>query len=57
MKKLFPDPFVNDTKSFMKPECSVTQCCAMMHPYKWAIADVLSGKNIFSTVDPSYNKL
>ena len=24
---------------------------------KWAIADVLSGKNIFSTVNPSYNKL
>ena len=44
----------------MKPECSVTQSSAMSfdHPYKWSIADVLSGKNIFSTADhPSYNKL
>ena len=49
----------NDTKSFMKPKCSVTQSSAMSfaHPCKWAIADVLSGKNIFSTVDPSYNEL
>ena len=35
---------VDDTKSFMKPECSVTQSSAMAHPDKWAIADVLSGK-------------
>ena len=41
-----------DPKSFMKPECSITQSNAMTHPYKWAIADVLSGKNIFTTVDP-----
>ena len=37
MKKLFSDPFINDMKSFMKPECSVTQCSTMIHPYKWAI--------------------
>ena len=38
----------NDTKSFMKPQCSVTQSSAMSfaHPYKWATADVLSRKNI-----------
>ena len=41
----------NDTKSFMKPEYSVTQSSAMSfdHPYKWSTADVLSRKNIFST--------
>ena len=48
---------VNDAKSFVKPECSVTQSYAMTHPHKWAIANVLSGKKIFSTVDPSYNEL
>ena len=48
---------VNYTKSLMKPECSIAQDSAMTHPYKWAIADVLSGKNIFSTVDPSDNEL
>ena len=37
----------------MKPKCSATQSSAMAHPYKWAIADVVSGKNIFITVDPS----
>ena len=49
----------NDAKYFMKPECSVTQSSAMSfaHLYKWPIADVLSGKNIFSTADPSSNKL
>ena len=49
----------NDMKSNMKPKCSVTQSSAMSfaHPYKEAIADVLSGKNIFSTVDPSHNGL
>ena len=44
---------VNDAKSFMKPECSVTQSSqssAMSHPYIRAIADVLSGKNMFSTL-------
>ena len=34
----------NDTKSFMKPECFVSQNSAMAHPYKRAIADVLSGR-------------
>ena len=48
---------VNDTKSFMKPECFVSQTSAMMHPYKWTIVDVLSGKNIVSIVHPSSNKL
>ena len=38
-------------------ECSVTQSSAMAHPYKWAIADVLSGKNTFSTMNPNYNEL
>ena len=28
---------VNDKKSFMKPEYSVTQSSAMTHPYKWTI--------------------
>ena len=37
---------VNDTKYFLKPECSVTQSSAVTHPYEWAIADVLSGKKI-----------
>ena len=41
----------------MKPECSVAQSSAMTPPYKWAIADVLSGKYIFSTVYPSDNDL
>ena len=44
---------VNETKFFMKPEFSVTQSSAVMHSHKRAIADVLSGKDIFSTVDPS----
>ena len=48
---------VNDTKYFMKPKCSVTQSSVMTHPYKWEIADMLSEKNIFSSVDPSYNEL
>ena len=30
---------INDTKSFMKPECFVTPSFAMTHPYKWPIAD------------------
>ena len=42
---------VNDTKAFMKPECSITHSSGMTHSYKWAIGDMLSGKNIFSTVD------
>ena len=37
----------------MKPEYSVIQISSMTHPYRWAIADVFSGKNIFNTVDPS----
>ena len=41
----------------MKPKCSVTQSSVMTHPYKWEIADMLSEKNIFSSVDPSYNEL
>ena len=36
---------------FMKPEYSV-----VTHSYKWAIADVLSGKIFFSTKNPSYNE-
>ena len=48
---------VNDTKSFMKPECSVTQSSAMTYQYKWAIANVLSGKNISITVEHKHNKL
>ena len=48
---------VHETKFFKKPECYVTLSSAMTHPYKCAIADVLSGRNIFSIVDPSYNKL
>ena len=36
---------VNDTKSFMKHEYSVTQSSVMIHPYKCAIADVFSEKN------------
>ena len=47
----------NDTKFFMKLECFVTRCFTMMHPYKRAIGDVLSLKNVFSTVDPSCNEL
>ena len=47
----------NDRKSFIKPEYAVIQNSAMTHPYKWAIADVLFGKNIFSTVGSSYNEL
>ena len=35
---------LNDAKSFMEPQYSVTQSSAMKHPYKWAIADVLPGK-------------
>ena len=31
---------------WMKPEYSVMQNSAMPHLYKWAIADVWSGKNI-----------
>ena len=38
---------LNDMKSFMKPECSVTQSSAMTHAYKWAIANVLSRKKYF----------
>ena len=49
--------FVDDTKSFMKPEWSVTQSSNMVHPYKWAIADVLSGKNIFRTMNLNHNEL
>ena len=41
----------------MKPEYSVTQSSAMTHPYKWAITEVLSEKNICSTAEPSYNEL
>ena len=48
---------VSDTKSFMNPESFVTQSSAITHPYEWAIADVLSGKNIFSTFDSNYNEL
>ena len=35
---------INNTESFMNPEYSVNQSCDMTHPYKQAIADVLSGK-------------
>ena len=35
---------VNETKSFMKPEYSVIQSSAIHISYKWATADVLSGK-------------
>ena len=49
--------FVDDTKSFMKPEWSVTQSSNMVHPYKWAIADVLPGKNIFRTMNLNHNEL
>ena len=41
----------------MNPESFITQSSAITHPYKWAIADVLSGKNIFSTFDSNYNEL
>ena len=47
---------VNDTKPFMKPGCSVSHSSNMMHPCKWAIGDMLSGKNILQTVDPSILK-
>ena len=47
---------VNDTKSFMESEYFVIQSSDMTDPYKWVIADVLSEKNTFSTVDPN-NKL
>ena len=33
------------------------QSFAMVYLYKWVIADVLSGKNNFSTVGPSYKNL
>ena len=42
---------VNDTKSFTKPQCSVNQISVMAYPYKWEMADVLSGKKI------NYNEL
>ena len=45
---------VNGTKSFMGPGCSVTQGSDMTHPYKLAIAAMLSGKNSYKN---SYNKL
>ena len=35
---------VNDMKSFVKPKWSVAQSSAMTNRYRWAIADVLSGK-------------
>ena len=35
---------VNETKSFMKPECSVIQSPAIYIPYKWAAADALFRK-------------
>ena len=47
---------VYDTKSFMESEYFVIQSSDMTDPYKWVIADVLSEKNTFSTVDPN-NKL
>ena len=47
----------NDRKFFIKPEYAVIQNSAMTHRYKWAIADVLFGKNISSTVGSSYNEL
>ena len=46
------------TEFFIKLEYSIIQSFAIMHPYKWVIADVLSKKNaIFSIVDSSYNEL
>ena len=48
---------VYDTKSFMRRPCSVTQNSEMKDPCKWSATDMLSGKIIFSTVDPNYNKL
>ena len=48
---------LTNTKSFMEPQCSVIQSSAMAHPYKRAIADVQSEKNIFSTVDSTYSEL
>ena len=49
----------NDTnKSSMKPNYSVISRFSMAHPYKWAIADVLSEKKaLFSTLNPTYNQL
>ena len=47
----------NDRKIFKKPEYAVVQNSTMTHRYKWAIPDVLFGKNISSTVGSSYNKL
>ena len=49
---------VNGTKSFMGPGCSVTQGPHMTHPYKLAIAAMLSGKNSFNnSYKNSYNEL
>ena len=48
---------LTNTKSFMEPQCSVIQSSAMAHPYKRAIADVQSEKNIFSTVESTYSEL
>ena len=48
---------IDDTKFFIYPEYSVIQRSAMVHTCKWAIADVISGKNTFSTVDHSCNEL
>ena len=47
---------VDDSKSLLKPKYSVVQSSVMMHPYKWALAEVFPGKNVFSIVDPSFNK-
>ena len=48
---------VSDTKFFHETWMSVNQNSVITHPYKREIADMLSGKNIFSTMDPSYNEL
>ena len=45
---------VNDTKPFMKPGCSVSHSSNMMHPYKWAIGDMLPGKNILKQWTQAY---
>ena len=48
---------LNYAKSLIEPQCSAAQSSSMTHPYKWAIADVLYGKNIVDRVDSSCNQL
>ena len=46
-------------KFFIKPDYFAIQSFAMVHSYKWSIAEVLSGKKqrFISSVAPCYNKL